>query len=127
MITPLLITLFKWSETIGFLSMAAFITQYTFLGKWWKNSIGLTIVTEALAIMLVLFPSMLHIYLGVNTDNNPLFAWYTLVSFTLIPVIFISRIVSFELIRRRLKKVGRRHDAPRDTDFPGRDVPATPR
>lgn len=124
----LLLTLFKWSETTGFILMLLFIIQYTFLGKWWKNPIGRTIVVETVAILLVLFPSILHAYFGVTTRDSAGFAWYTLVSFSMIPFIFLGRIISFELIRRKLKKIEwRNHGNPQTPDVSGGDVPAPPR
>lgn len=121
----LITTLFKWDETIGFILMILFVIQYTFLGKWWRNSIGRTIVFETLAILAVLIPSMLHYYFNLDSDNT-VFVWYTLVSFSMIPVVFLTRIISFENIRRKLKKIEwRNHGNPIPPNISGGDVPAS--
>jgi hypothetical protein len=100
----LLLTLFKWSESISFVVIIAFIIQYTLQAKWWRNPLGRSIVLESVAILLVLFPETLHFYLHISTATSTGFAWYSLVSFSMIPVIMLSRMVSFERLRRSFKR-----------------------
>ena len=45
------------------------------------------------ALALTLLPSVVHHALGVSSADTPLFAWFTVLAFALVPVVIVWRVV----------------------------------
>ena len=98
---------FKITEVASLVTIAAFVAYYTKVARWWSNPIGRTIVFKDLALILVLLPSVLSIFLSFNRLTSHIAAWFDIGSFALVPVIMTLRII----VWRRMHRLGR---LPRD-------------
>jgi hypothetical protein len=96
---------FKVVEVASVATIAAFTACYTLWtkGKCWTNPIGQTIVYEGIALILVLLPAILSIFIDFNRLTSHIAAWFDVGSFALVPVIMTWRIFVF----RRIHKDGR--------------------
>jgi len=93
---------FKAVEIASVVTIAAFIAYYSRVAAWWRNPIGRTIVYKDVALILVLIPSILSIFLHFNRLSSHIAAWFDVGSFALVPVIMVWRIV----VWRRIHKAG---------------------
>jgi dolichyl-phosphate-mannose--protein O-mannosyl transferase len=93
---------FKVTEVASLVTIVAFVAYYTRLAPWYRNPIGRTIVFKDLALILVLLPSVLSIFLSFNRLTSHIAAWFDVASFALVPVIMIWRII----VWRRLDRLG---------------------
>jgi hypothetical protein len=93
---------FKAAEIAAVAAIAVFTAFYTWWtkGKCWTNPIGQTIVYEGLALVLVLVPSILSIFIDFNRLTSHIAAWFDVGSFALVPAIMTWRIFVFRKIRR---------------------------
>ena len=91
---------FKVVEVASVVAIVAFIACYSRWAPWWKDPIGRTIVFKDIALILVLVPSMLSIFVDFNRLRSRIAAWYDVGSFALVPVIMCGRIVVFRRIHR---------------------------
>ena len=91
---------FKVAEIAAVVTIIAFTACYSFWAKWWSNPIGRTVVYEGMAIVLVLVPSILSIFLQFNRLTSHIAAWFDVGSFSLVPAIMIWRIFVFGKIHR---------------------------
>lgn len=91
---------FKVTEIASLVTIAAFTACYSAWAKWWSNPIGRTIVYEGIAIVLVLIPSILSIFLSFNRLTSHIAAWFDIASFGAIPAIMCWRIVVFGKIHK---------------------------
>jgi hypothetical protein len=94
---------FKMVEVASVVTIAAFVTCYSFWAKWWTNPIGRTIVAKDIALILVLIPSLLSIFFQFNRLTSHIAAWFDVASFGAIPVIMTWRII----VWHRIHKAGR--------------------
>src|SRR6185437_7219981 len=81
-------------------TILAFIAYYTKVAPWWRNPIGRTIVLKDIALILVLIPSLLSIFLHFNRLTSYVAAWFDVGSFALVPVIMCWRIAVFRRIHK---------------------------
>jgi hypothetical protein len=93
-----IILAFKIIEVASVVAIAAFIGCYSRWAAWWSNPIGRTIVLKDIALVLVLFPSILSIFFQFNRLSSHIAAWFDVGSFALVPVIMCWRIVVFRRI-----------------------------
>jgi uncharacterized membrane protein YbhN (UPF0104 family) len=91
---------FKIVEIASLVTIAAFTVFYSRWAKWWSNAVGRTIVYEGLAIILILIPSVLSIFVNFNRFDSHIAAWFDIGSFALVPIIMCWRIFVFGKIHR---------------------------
>jgi hypothetical protein len=97
-----IILAFKVVEVASVVSIVAFVAYYTKVAPWWRDPIGRTIVIKDLALILVLIPSILSIFLHFSRLSSYVAAWFDVASFALVPVIMCWRIV----VWRKIHKAG---------------------
>jgi hypothetical protein len=95
-----LILAFKVVEVASVVTIAAFIAYYTKAAKWWANPIGRTIVLKDLALILVMLPSILSIFMKFNRFTSHVAGWFDVGAFALVPVIMVWRVIVFRKIHR---------------------------
>ena len=91
---------FKVAEIASVVTIVAFILCYSRWANWRSNAIGRTIVFKDIALILVLIPSILSIFINFNRLTSHIAAWFDVGSFALVPVIMVWRIVVFGKIHR---------------------------
>jgi hypothetical protein len=93
---------FKVVEVASVVTIATFVACYTWWtrGKCWTNPIGQTIVLKDLALVLVLIPSLLSIFIDFNRLTSHIAAWFDVASFGAVPVIMTWRIVAWRRIHK---------------------------
>jgi predicted KAP-like P-loop ATPase len=101
---------FKIVEISAVIAILIFTTCYTRWARWYKNPVGRTIVFEGIAIILVLIPSILSIFVNLNRLTSRIAAWYAIGSFALVPVLMLWRTFVFWKIHRTSGK-GRDDDS----------------
>jgi hypothetical protein len=96
---------FKVVEVASVVTIAAFVVCYSrwTKGKCWKNPIGQTIVIKDIALVLVLIPSLLSIFLSFNRLTSHIAAWFDVAAFGVVPVAMVWRIIAW----RRIHKAGK--------------------
>jgi hypothetical protein len=94
---------FKVVEVASVVTIAAFVAYYSTVANWWANPIGRTIVIKDIALILVLIPSLLSIFIDFNRLTSHIAAWFDVASFGAIPVIMVWRII----VWRRIHKAGK--------------------
>lgn len=97
---------FKIVEVASVVAIAAFIACYSKWARWWSNPIGRTIVYKDIALILVLIPSILSIFLRFNRLTSHIAAWFDIASFALVPVLMVWRIAVFRRIHKNGGKTG---------------------
>jgi hypothetical protein len=110
---------FKVVEVASVVTIGAFVACYSAWARWWENAIGRTIVAKDMALILVLLPSILSIFLHFNRLTSHVAAWFDLASLGAIPVIMVWRII----VWRKIHKAGQ---LPRDDSegpWPGKGEP----
>lgn len=106
---------------ITFVASLAFVALYSAVARWWLSPWGRNIVALDSALALTLLPSVIHHTFGVNTVDSPFFAWFTLGSFALVPVVIVWRMAI--LLGRQL----RRRPSPDRSDPPSPQPTPEPR
>ena len=91
---------FKVTEIASVVTIAAFIACYSRWAPWHRNAIGRTIVLKDIALILVLIPSILSIFINFNRLTSHIAAWFDVGSFALVPVIMVWRIAVFRRIHK---------------------------
>lgn len=91
---------FKVVEVASVVTIAVFITCYSRWARWWSNPIGRTIVLKDIALVMVLIPSILSIFLHFNRLTSHIAAWFDVGSFALVPVIMCWRTLVFWKVHR---------------------------
>jgi hypothetical protein len=91
---------FKVVEVASVVSISAFILCYSRWAKWWLNAIGRTIVIKDIALLLVLIPSILSIFIDFNRLTSHIAAWFDVGSFGMVPVVMAWRIFVFGKIHK---------------------------
>jgi hypothetical protein len=97
-----LILAFKVVEVASVVTIAVFVACYTWWtrGKCWRNPIGQTIVIKDIALVLVLIPSLLSIFLHFNRLTSHIAAWFDVAAFGAVPVIMVWRIIAWRKIHK---------------------------
>jgi hypothetical protein len=93
---------FKVVEVASLVTIIAFVACYSRWAAWFRNPIGRTIVLKDIALVLVLIPSILSIFLSFNRLTSQIAAWFDVGSFALVPIIMVWRIAVF----RKIHKMG---------------------
>ena len=91
---------FKVVEVASVVAIVAFITCYSRWAAWIRNPIGRTIVLKDIALVLVLIPSILSIFVNFNRLTSHIAAWFDIGSFALVPVIMVWRTFVFWKIHK---------------------------
>ena len=91
---------FKVVEVASVVTIAVFIGCYTRWAAWFRNPIGRTIVLKDIALILVLIPSILSIFINFSRFTSHIAAWFDVGSFALVPIIMCWRIAVFRKIHR---------------------------
>ena len=97
--TDWLILAFKIAVIAAFVSIAAFVAVYTRLAPWWRNPIGQTIVVKDAIIAVLLIPSILSLFLGLNRLTSEIAGWFDVTLIALITPVMCWRIVVWRRIR----------------------------
>jgi hypothetical protein len=63
------------------------------VAPWWRSAIGRNALAMDSALALTLLPSVIHHALGVSSADTPLFAWFSVISFGLVPIVIVWRVV----------------------------------
>ena len=96
----LILLLFKIVTVSGFVSLAAWIGDYTRMAKWWKNAIGRTLVTKTALIAALLVPSALSLFFHFNRLTSHIAAWIDIALLGSVTPVMLWRIVVFRKISR---------------------------
>ena len=91
---------FKIVEVASVVTIVVFILCYSRWAAWWRNAIGRTIVYKDIALILVLIPSILSIFVDFNRLTSHIAAWFDVGAFALVPVIMIWRVFVFRKIHQ---------------------------
>jgi hypothetical protein len=93
---------FKVVEVASVVTIATFVGCYTWWtkGKCWSNPIGQTIVLKDIALVLVLIPSLLSIFIDFNRLTSHIAAWFDVASFAAVPVIMVWRVIAWRKIHK---------------------------
>ena len=99
---------FKVVEVASVVTITAFVGCYTWWtkGKCWTNPVGQTIVLKDIALILVLIPSLLSIFIDFNRLTSHIAAWFDVASFAMVPVIMVWRIVAWRKIHQASREGG---------------------
>lgn len=95
-----IILCFKITEIASVVTIAAFIACYSLWAPWHRNPIGRTIVFKDIALILILIPSILSIFVNFNRLTSHIAAWFDVGSFALVPILMCWRIVVFGRIHK---------------------------
>lgn len=68
----------------AFFASLVFIAAYSALASWWRSSIGRALVAMDGSLALTLAPLAAHQVFGLTTTASAGFAWYYLVSISLV-------------------------------------------
>lgn len=79
------------SEPAVFAVAVLFIVLYSCVAPWWRNAIGITIVTMDAIVAGIVVPHMLKLIFGVNQESL-FFIWFVVVLFSLIVPVIAWRI-----------------------------------
>ena len=101
-----IILAFKVVEIASVVTITTFTACYSRWAAWWSNPIGRTIVYEGIALILVLIPSILSIFLSFNRLTSHIAAWFDVAAFALVPAIMIWRTLVFRKIHQAGKLGG---------------------
>jgi hypothetical protein len=95
---------FKVVEVASVVAIVVFIVCYSRWAAWLRNPIGRTIVLKDIALVLVLIPSILSIFVDFNRLTSHIAAWFDIGSFALVPVIMVWRTFVFWKIHKAGKQ-----------------------
>jgi hypothetical protein len=95
-----LILAFKIVEVASVAAIAAFVACYSKWARWWENAIGRTLVFKDIALVLVLIPSILSIFIDFNRLTSRIAGWFDVTAFALVPVIMVWRTFVFRKIHK---------------------------
>jgi len=87
----ILILAFKIVEVASVVTIAAFVACYSKWARWWANAIGRTLVFKDIALVLVLVPSILSIFIDFSRFTSRIAGWFDVAAFALVPVIMLWR------------------------------------
>lgn len=87
----LILLAFKVVEVASVVTIAAFVACYSRWARWWGNPIGRTLVFKDIALVLVLIPSILSIFIDFSRFTSRIAGWFDVGAFALVPVIMVWR------------------------------------
>ena len=97
--TDWLVLAFKVSIIAAFVSIALFVAVYTRLAPWWRNPIGQTIVVKDAIIAVLLIPSILSLFFGLNRLTSEVIGWIDVALIAAISPVMCGRIAVWRRIR----------------------------
>ena len=83
-----LVLAFKVVEVASVVTIVAFIACYSRWADWIHNPIGRTIVYKDVALILVLIPSILSIFLHFSRFTSRVAGWFDVGAFALVAILF---------------------------------------
>jgi hypothetical protein len=95
-----LILAFKIVEVASVATIAAFVGCYSKWARWWENPIGRTLVFKDIALVLVLIPSILSIFIDFSRFTSRIAGWFDVGALALVPVIMVWRVLVFRKIHK---------------------------
>jgi hypothetical protein len=99
---------------VAFCTTVGFIVLYSVVARWWESALGRCIVALDGSVALTLLPSVLHHAFGWSTIGTPFFAWFSLVSFSAVPLVVAWR--GWILLRIQFGHTPQVSDAKRQDD-----------
>jgi hypothetical protein len=92
------------AEWVTAVAVIVWIVQYSLLARWWRDSIGITLAGEALAILAIFIPSLMALadpadY--VHFATAPWYQWLALCIVVACAAFMVTRIVVWDQIRRQ--------------------------
>lgn len=93
-----IVLLFRIVLVAGFVSLSAWIADYTRMAPWWDNPIGRTLVTKTALIAALLIPTSLSLFLNLNRLSSHIVAWVDIALIGLVTPVMLWRIVVFRKI-----------------------------
>lgn len=84
----------------GFVSLLAWIADYSRMAPWWDNPIGRTLVTKTALIAALLVPTTLSLFFNLNRLTSHLVAWVDVVLIGMVTPVMLWRIIVFRKIHR---------------------------
>jgi len=90
-----------WVASIG---IVIWVAQYTLLAKWWRSTIGVTMVGEALCILAIFIPTLMALAFPARYEHFAAARWYLYLSVGVVvasAVFILTRIFTWEYIRRQ--------------------------
>jgi hypothetical protein len=76
---------------VAFLASLAFVVVYSLMAPWWRSPIGRALIMLDASLALTLAPSVLHHLTGISIIASTGFAWYYLVTLTMVAASTIWR------------------------------------
>ena len=89
---------------VAFFASVLFVVAYTALASWWKSPIGRALVMMDTGLALVLAPLVLHRLLGLTLLTSISYAWYYLLSLSLVAGATLWRTVIIVRVQLRARK-----------------------
>ena len=92
-----------WISSAG---LVFWMVQYSLLAPWWRDSLGVTLIGEALIILLIYIPTLLALADPAGFTNFAQTRWYLYLTAAIVigsMVFILTRIVVWERTRRRRK------------------------
>jgi hypothetical protein len=80
-----------WVAKVTFFAALGFIAGYSVLARWWRTSIGWTIVLLDLVIAVLLIPDMLLELFGINVTGDEFWTLFVLIAIACVPLIIAWR------------------------------------
>ena len=99
-----------WISSIG---IVIWVVQYSLLSPWWKDTIGITMIGEALIILAIYIPTLLALADPAGFAGFATAGWYLWLTAAIViagAVFIVTRIVVWERIRRQRNHGLPRHD-----------------
>lgn len=90
-----------WISSVG---IVVWMIQYTALAPWWKDTLGVTLIGEAVVILLIYIPTLMALADPAGYANFAQARWYLYltVAIVLATALFVlTRIVVWERTRRQ--------------------------
>lgn len=88
----------------AFFAGIGFILVYTVLAPWWRYPVGRTVVALDSALVAITLPQTLHALFGIHVVTNVNWAWFTVITFALVPITIIWRTAVFVQVQRRSRQ-----------------------
>lgn len=94
----LILLCFRIVLIAAFISLTAFVVQYTRLAPWWRDPLGRTIVIKSGLLALALVPSILSLFFNFSRRDSHVAAWLDIALFGAITPVMIWRIIIWQKI-----------------------------
>lgn len=84
---------------LSFFGAVSFIIWYSIRADWWVYRVGRAMISLDMAIILTLFPSLLHLVFHVNTSTL-FYGWWRAVSLSVVFSTTLWRIYTVDYVQR---------------------------